>query len=628
MVFSWWRRLVRGELRGSRRKHQERYKRRLWVELLEDRLAPSLNPAQIRHAYGFDQISFRGGTIVGDGTGQTIAIVDAYDNPNFVSSSDPNFNTSDLHLFDAAYGLPDPPVFTKVDQNGGTNYPIPDPGDSTTNPPRSPGAWDGEIALDVEWAHVLAPNANILLVEANDGDTANLLSAVDYARGLKSCAPILSSVSVISMSYSGPEYSNETIDDSHFTTPSGHVGITFVASTGNRGKPGGYPAYSPNVLAVGGTHLSVDSSGNYTSETGWSQGWWSSLWSWWFGPGDSSGGGISTVEPKPSYQNLVATPSTTMRTIPDVAFDADPNTGVEIYDSWNNLNGSPWTPLGGTSFSAPAWASLIAIINQGRVANGLPVMDGANDTLPGLYGLPSSDFHDIASGDNGYSAGPGYDLVTGQGSPKADLIAKALSNDHASSTITVGSSENPALPGDSITVTATVSATAGGGLTPTSSVTFLDNGSSLDTRPINSSGIATFTTSTLGPGTHTMTATYGGDTNFSGGASIPLLQTVSLASAHTLTVTNTSNDSTVVGSLPWAVSQADSDTSGGPLTINFDPIVFATPQTIFPTGALNLNNTTPGESIIIDGPAEGLTIMDSRCQLVNLDSGGEYNRYH
>lgn len=348
-----------------------------------------LTPSQIRTAYGFNSISF--GSITGDGSGQTIAIVDAYDNPKFVSSTSSSFNTSDLHMFDLAFGIADPPSFTKLNQNGGTSYPTGDTG------------WGGEIALDVEWAHALAPKANIVLVEANSASYSDLMTAVNYAKSI-------SGVSVVSMSWGGSEFSGETSYDSVFTTPTGHQGVTFVASTGDSGRPGGYPAFSKNVVAVGGTRLTLGSGGTYASETGWSY----------------SGGGISTVESKPTYQSSV-TQSTTKRTIPDVSFDADPNSGVAVYDSYANGNSSPWEQIGGTSFSAPAWGAIIAIANQGRVINGLGTLNGATQTLPMLYALSASDFHDVTSGSNGYSATAGYDLVTGRGSPYANRVAADLS---------------------------------------------------------------------------------------------------------------------------------------------------------------------------------------------------------
>ena len=109
-----------------------------------------------------------------------------------------------------------------------------------------------------------------------------------------------------------------------------------------------------------------------------------------------------------------------------MSFDANPSSGVSIYDSWDFGTSTPWMQLGGTSLSAPAWAGLIAIADQGRVAAGLTTLDGPSQTLPLLYSMPSADFHDIITGDNGTSAGPGYDLVTGRGSPNAPLVVRDL----------------------------------------------------------------------------------------------------------------------------------------------------------------------------------------------------------
>lgn len=349
-----------------------------------------LTPTQIRHAYGFDQIVI--GSVQGDGTGQTIALIDAYDDPTIAT---------DLHNFDLAFGIPDPPSFKKVAQDGSTNYPGTDPA-GAGNPN---GTWEMETSLDVEWAHALAPGASILLVEANDASNGNLMTAaVGYARSQPG-------VSVISMSFGQNDFSGETSFDSLFTTPSGRTGITFLAATGDFGEPSGYPAYSPNVVAVGGTTLNVDGSGNIISETGWSDG----------------GGGVSTLEPQPAYQNPTTNSfSTTHRANPDVAFDADPNTGVPVDDSWDFGSSTPWQQFGGTSFSTPSWAALVAIADQGRVAAGLTSLDGPSQTLPKLYSISSNDFNDITSGNNGFAAGPGYDLVTGRGSPKAALIVNDL----------------------------------------------------------------------------------------------------------------------------------------------------------------------------------------------------------
>jgi subtilase family serine protease len=211
-----------------------------------DPAADGYTPAEIRHAYGFDQIPSGAGGIPIDGRGQTIAIIDAGDNPTMAS---------DLSIFDAQFGLPDPPSFKVVDQTGGTNLP----------PPDMEGA--GETTLDVEWAHAVAPMANILLVEANNLDDADLNAAIDYARH----AP---AVSVISMSFGGSEFftfvpggqGDQLEQDPLYTTPAGHQGVTFVASAGDSSTLAGvsFPAASPNVLSIGGTNLQIkDPTGTY-----------------------------------------------------------------------------------------------------------------------------------------------------------------------------------------------------------------------------------------------------------------------------------------------------------------------------------------------------------------------------
>src|SRR5207253_256837 len=133
-----------------------------------------------------------------------------------------------------------------------------------------------------------------------------------------------------------------------------------------------------------------------------------------------SGGGISAYESKPSYQSSV-TQSATKRTNPDVAYNADPNTGVYVYDS--SYYG--WWSVGGTSAGAPQWGALVALADQGRASSGKTNL-GSTDTLNAIYNMPASDFHDITSGSNGYSAKTGYDLVTGRGTPYANSVVNYL----------------------------------------------------------------------------------------------------------------------------------------------------------------------------------------------------------
>jgi subtilase family serine protease len=199
-----------------------------------------LSPQQLQNAYGVNQITFAGGAISGNGAGQTIAIVDAYNDPNIAS---------DLATFDSQYGLSAPPSFV-----------VKNLGATTTDP-----GWALETSLDVEWAHALAPKANIVLVESSSATLNGLFGAVSYASQL-------SGVSVVSMSWGTPEFWGEWNYDSLFTTPKGHTGVTYVASSGDSGAWFGpmYPSVSPNVLAVGGTTLTLSSSGTYSLETGWS----------------------------------------------------------------------------------------------------------------------------------------------------------------------------------------------------------------------------------------------------------------------------------------------------------------------------------------------------------------------
>ena len=336
------------------------------------------SPQQIQAAYGLDNIVFGSPSgLKGDGAGQTIAIVDAYDDPSFVNSTASNFSSSDLAQFDQAFGLADPPSFTKYNEQGKTS---PLPGTDPAGAGNLDGNWEIEEALDIEWAHAIAPAASIDLVEATTDSNNNLFATVATAASLPG-------VSVVSMSWGVDEYSGEQSIDSTFVTPSNHQGVTFVAATGDSGAPGYYPAYSPNVVAVGGTTLPLDDAGDYPGTDPGGEVAWS-----------GSGGGISKYETEPSYQKSVQ--NTGHRTIPDVAWDADPNTGLPIYDSYNDVDKSgPWVTVGGTSIGAPSWAGLIAIVNQGRVAAGGKTLDSSvsgtsnpTQTLTALYNAPSDRF--------------------------------------------------------------------------------------------------------------------------------------------------------------------------------------------------------------------------------------------
>lgn len=311
-----------------------------------------LSPAMIKSAYNFS-------TSTSAGAGKTIAIVDAYNDPSA---------ESDLAVFSSQYGLPACTTangcFKKVNQNGGSSY------------PRTNSGWALEISLDVQWAHAIAPGAHILLVEAKTNSFTNLMAAEDYAK---------THANYVSNSWGGSEFSSESSYDSHFA----QSGVSFFVSAGDSGLPAQYPSASPNVISVGGTRLNFNGS-TFSSETGWSSG----------------GGGCSAYENAVSAQSSFATYGQVgcagKRATPDVSLDADPASGVSVYDSTPYNGQSGWFTVGGTSASSPMWAARAA--DAGTVVNASYVY-GNNIT-----------YRDITSGNNGAPALVGFDLVTGRGS--------------------------------------------------------------------------------------------------------------------------------------------------------------------------------------------------------------------
>jgi subtilase family serine protease len=321
-------------------------------------------PAQIRHAYGFDQFA-------STGLGQNIAIVDAYGSPTI---------QNDLNAFCKQFGLPTTTVKIYYPQG---------------KPSSANGGWALETSLDVEWAHAIAPQATILLVVAKTASLNNLLGAVDYAVKL--------GAHQVSMSWGASEFSGESSYDYHFNK----TGVTFLASSGDNGAGVQWPAVSPYVVGVGGTTLQLDGTGNVLSETGWS----------------GSGGGTSAYVAEPGFQLVWQTSG--KRMVPDVSYDADPNTGFPVYDSTSYSGMKGWFQVGGTSAGSPQWAALIALANASR-ASAL----NATDTPMYYLGSPSTlslYFREITQGSNGgYSDKAGYNEVTGLGTPLANDLVPAL----------------------------------------------------------------------------------------------------------------------------------------------------------------------------------------------------------
>jgi subtilase family serine protease len=354
-------------------------------------------PTSISKAYGINLIGANY-----TGAGQTIAIIDAY---GAVGTGSQSNLYNDVNQFNTQYLPANAPALslTVLNQTGHS---------AASSLPAYNAAWAEETTLDVEYAHAIAPGAKIQVVEASSNGYSDLFTAASYAAS--------HGASVVSMSFYGGE---DTSNDNTFNTdtgpgsPSYNAGqpgvgqkrVAFIASTGDSGSSGGvgYPASNPYVIGVGGTTLAVNMDGSYSGETAWS----------------GSGGGVSTSENRPSYQDGVQ--SSAFRTEPDVSFDANPSSGVNIV-----FNGTTLT-VGGTSIGAPAWAGLFALADQIRVANGLPVLSSldALEAMYATYGTAaySAAFHDIVGGNNGgYTATSGYDDVTGLGSPVADYLVPYL----------------------------------------------------------------------------------------------------------------------------------------------------------------------------------------------------------
>lgn len=307
-----------------------------------------LSPVQIRKAYDLPSSG---------GVG-TIAIIDAYDNPNV---------QSDFAVFSNQYGLSNNNLEV---HKMASSIPV-------------DAGWALEISLDVQWAHAIAPNAHILLVEAMSDSGNDLLSAVSYAAGR-------SDVVAVSMSWGGAEFSRELNYDSYFTSS---YGAAFFASSGDSGAGVMWPSCSPRVVGVGGTTLALNPDGTVASETGWSL----------------SGGGISAFVTEPAYQIDYNVPNASgRRAVPDISYNADPASGMSVYHSLSYGGQSGWFSVGGTSAGAPQWA---AIHSLGLTVSNSKLYQDAKSSSS-LY------FRDIVAGSNGaYYAVPGYDLVTGLGSP-------------------------------------------------------------------------------------------------------------------------------------------------------------------------------------------------------------------
>jgi subtilase family serine protease len=374
-------------------------------------------PQEIQQAYGYSGLLSSGV----DGSGKTIVIIDAFQNP---------YIKSDLSIFDSTFGLPDPQL-SIIHPGGLTRFNIND---------ANQDGWAFEIQLDVEYAHAMAPGANIVLALAKSNNDSDLLATTKYV--------INNHIGdVISQSFGEAEQCMDPTllsEQSALFAQAVNEGYTIFASSGDSGASqfscdgtqailaASTPASDPNVTGVGGTTLSAkDPSGDYLSETAWTE---------IFGcnppavaPSDvnCSGGGFSTIYSQPGYQSG-PNPG---RGVPDVAYNAGVNGGVLTHCGVCNVvfgAGSATDPsifwiFGGTSAGSPQWAGLTADADQ------MAGTDLGNINSK-LYNLTGGQLHDITKGNNdvaeiggrGYNAGTGWDPVTGLGTPNAALLLPAL----------------------------------------------------------------------------------------------------------------------------------------------------------------------------------------------------------
>lgn len=347
----------------------------------------SYDASQLQAAYGLSQLS------ASAGAGTTVAVVDAYDDPNAYSDLTTYRTSAQENLGGIARcsvsgtTLSDPsstePCFAKVNQSG-----------SASSYPQGNTGWAQEISLDLDMVSAICPKCNILLVEANSANLTDLGTAVNTAASFSPAA--------IGNSYGAGEFSTEASYASQYYD---HTGIAITASSGDNGYGVEFPAAASSVIAVGGTSLQHSGSG-----------WTQTVWS-------GTGSGCSAYIQKPTWQS---DPGCANRTVADIAADADPNTGVNVFDSY----GEPgWLVFGGTSAAAQIVSAVYGLAGGG--------VSNASGLYTTPFGTASSSLYDVVSGSNGTCTGhgrhadqalaylctaeTGYDGPTGMGTPNGSL---------------------------------------------------------------------------------------------------------------------------------------------------------------------------------------------------------------
>jgi hypothetical protein len=444
------------------------------------------------------------------GSGETVAVVDAFDDPDAAS---------DLATYRSDWGLPacGTGCFEKVNENGATS-PLPSAAGST--------GWDVEESLDIDMVSAICPLCHIILVEASSADTADLGAGVNAAVSL--------GAKYVSNSYGGSESSSDPTFDTDYYN---HPGVAVTASAGDDGYGVSYPAASQFVTSVGGTSLSTASN---------SRGWTETVWGSSSG-GEGTGSGCSADDAKPSWQTDTGC---SKRTDNDVAADADPNTGLAVYDTYSE---GGWLEVGGTSASSPMIASVFAL-------GGTP----AAGSYPSSYIYQhTSNLFDVTSGSDGScspsylcTAGTGYDGPTGWGTPDGTA---AFTSGSTANTVTVTSPGNQSTAvGTAVSLQVQASDSASG-QTLTYSATGLPAGLSINA----SSGLITGTPTTAGTSSVTVTAK---DTTGATGSATFTWTVTSSSSGNTVTVTSPGNQSTTAGTAVSLQVKASDSASGQTLT--------------------------------------------------------------
>lgn len=410
-------------------------------------------PAQIRAAYGLPPVPSDLSKITALqaaqlGAGQTIYVVDAFHDP---------YAFGELLAFSSLFGLP--PCTQKTLATTAT-LPLAAPGASKTacefvqvasgdagsiaaTAPRYDAQWATEIAMDIQWAHAIAPLARIVLIEAASDSMAGITNAIKLANRM--------GPGTLSMSFAAPEGGYVANNQSLFQTP----GMSYFASTGDNGQAVNWPAVSPSVVAVGGTSLTYSGTGART-EAAWSL----------------AGGGISAFVATPSYQSptLLKNTAITRRSVADVSMNADPNTGQFVAVIPNPLTCTfcqvSWVTAGGTSLSTPQWAGLAAIANAMRMQAGKAILGAPHALLYRSLSTPATyadAFLDVMKGANGNCATcttkAGYDGPTGLGSPNGLSLVSLLAESSATAAAapTVNPSTVDGKYGEAISFTPSVS---------------------------------------------------------------------------------------------------------------------------------------------------------------------------